>query len=54
VQPLPATELRQRLLGINALDVPFTVEEESPGARIVVTWRFADARGGGLATTGNP
>lgn len=44
VQPVPAGELRQRLLGINALEVPFTVEEESPGGRILVTWRFADAR----------
>jgi len=44
VPPAPAGELRQRLLAVNGLDVPFTVEEESPGGRIVVTWRFADAR----------
>jgi hypothetical protein len=40
----PSGELRDRLLAINSLDVPFTVEEESPSGRLVVTWRFADAR----------
>lgn len=44
VAPVPAETLRQRLLAVNALDVPLTVEEESPGGRLVVTWRFADAK----------
>ncbi|MHB1329062.1 MAG: hypothetical protein ACYC2K_12770 [Gemmatimonadales bacterium] len=44
VTPVSAQELRSRLLAINALDVPYSVHEESPGGRVVVTWRFADAR----------
>lgn len=42
--PLSIDELRARLLAVNALEVPFSVAEESPGGRVVVTWRFADAR----------
>ncbi len=42
--PSTAQELRRRLLAINDLDVPFTVEEESSHGRIAVTWRFSDAR----------
>lgn len=44
VEPLRQDALRQRLLAINQVDAPFTVAEESPGGRIIVTWRFADAR----------
>lgn len=44
VEPLGASALRQRLLAVNQVEAPFTVEEETPGGRIVVTWRFADAR----------
>lgn len=42
--PVSGQELRRRLLAINDLEVPYAVHEESPGGRIVVTWRFADAR----------
>jgi hypothetical protein len=44
VQPLPAVTLRERLLALNQLDVPFSVK---PGARpdeLVAEWRYADAR----------
>jgi len=44
VAPLGQDLLRQRLLAVNQVDAPFTVAEERPGGRIVVTWRFADAR----------
>ncbi len=44
VEPLRQDALRQRLLAINQVDAPFTVAEESPGGRIIVSWRFADAR----------
>jgi hypothetical protein len=42
--PASADELRQRLLAINELDAPFVVEEEPGSGRLVVTWRFADAK----------
>jgi len=42
--PVSGPELRRRLLAINELDAPYAVQEETPGGRIVVTWRFADAR----------
>jgi hypothetical protein len=38
-----AAEVRRRLLAVNALDVPYTITEDDRG-RIVVTYRFADAR----------
>lgn len=40
----PEADLRARLLAINALEVPFRVEEQPGGGRLTVTWRFADAR----------
>lgn len=43
VQPLSADELRQRLLAIDAVDVPLEIAGQADG-RIVATWRFADAR----------
>ncbi len=52
VTPASGQELRHRLLAINQLDVPYAVHEESPGGRIVVTWRFADARWVDLARAG--
>jgi hypothetical protein len=39
----PATELRERLLGTNTIDAPFTVAEREDG-KVMVTWRFADAK----------
>ena len=44
VHPVARDELRRRLLSIEAVDVPFTVREESPGGRLIATWRFADAK----------
>ncbi|MDZ4673474.1 MAG: hypothetical protein SGI84_03405 [Gemmatimonadota bacterium] len=44
VAPLRQDALRQRLLAANQVDAPYTVAEEHPGGRIVVTWRFADAK----------
>jgi hypothetical protein len=43
-QPLSAFEVRQRLLAIDSARTPFEIAEEANGQRIVVTWRFADAR----------
>ena len=39
----PLSYVRERLLGVNSIDVPFTVAEHDDG-RIAVTWRFADAK----------
>jgi len=44
VEPLRGDALRRQLLAVNQVDAPLTVEEEQPGGRIVVTWRFADAK----------
>ncbi len=43
--PVSLNELRNRLLSVNSLDVPFTVEPV-PGSdsRLQVTWRYADAK----------
>lgn len=43
-RPLPAADLRQRLLAIDATGLPLAITAEDGGRRIVVTWRFADAR----------
>jgi hypothetical protein len=43
VPPVPLETLRQRLLAINKLDVPFRVAEEKHGG-LVAEWRIADAR----------
>jgi len=43
VPPVPLETLRQRLLAINKLDVPFRVTEEKHGG-LVAEWRIADAR----------
>lgn len=42
--PVPEAELRQRLLAINAADVPFKLVVEDGEQRLVAIWRFADAR----------
>ena len=39
----PTSELRGRLLAVNSIDAPFSVSEREDG-KIVVTWRFADAK----------
>lgn len=44
VEPLSAEALRQRLLAANQVEAPFVVASEEPGGRLVVTWRFADAK----------
>ncbi len=44
IQPATTAELRQRLLEIDALNVPLTIVAEEGGRRLVATWRFADAR----------
>ena len=38
-----ASDLRERLLAVNSLDAPFAVTDAGNG-RMVVTWRFADAK----------
>jgi hypothetical protein len=47
VLPVSESELRQRLLAINDLDVPFKVSERKDG-KLDVTWRLADAKWAGL------
>jgi len=42
-------ELRQRLLAINTMDVPFHVVEKK-GKKLDVVWRLADAKWVGLMT----
>lgn len=45
VTPVDAPTLRQRLLSVNALDVPFTIAADPDDAsRLVATWRYADAK----------
>ncbi len=51
VPPVPLETLRQRLLAINDLDVPFRVTEDKHG-RLVAEWRIADARWVGLMGAG--
>lgn len=41
---LTADQLRQRLLAIDAADIPLTITETKAGQTIVAAWRFADAR----------
>ena len=50
VTPVPAETLRDRLLAINDLDLPFQVRKE--GRRLVAEWRIADARWIGLMELG--
>jgi len=49
IQPVSEPELRQRLLAINAMDVPFHVVEKK-GKKLDVVWRLADAKWVGLMT----
>lgn len=55
IHPLPDTppvrgyELKQRLLAINSLDVPFAVRERKNG-KLDIVWRLADAKWAGLMT----
>jgi energy-coupling factor transporter transmembrane protein EcfT len=45
VTPVSGSALRQRLLEVNALDVPFTVAADAHDpTRLVATWRYADAK----------
>jgi hypothetical protein len=50
--PVPAEDLRARLLAVNDLGLPFRVREERPGGRLVAEWRIADARWLGLMEVG--
>ena len=52
VAPVPAETLRDRLLAVNDLGLPFQVREEGPGGRLVAEWRIADARWVGLMEAG--
>jgi len=47
--PVREYELKQRLLAINNLDVPFMIREKKNG-RLDVVWRLADAKWAGLMT----
>jgi hypothetical protein len=49
ILPVGESELKQRLLAINDLDVPFKVTERKDG-KLDVTWRLADAKWAGLMT----
>jgi hypothetical protein len=49
VSPVSESKLRQRLLALNDLDVPFEVSERKDG-KLDVTWRLADAKWAGLMT----
>jgi len=49
VSPVSESELRDRLLAINKMDVPFQVVERNDG-KIDVIWRLADAKWAGLMT----
>ena len=48
-EPVSEPELRQRLLAINTMDVPFRVVERS-GKKLDVLWRLADAKWVGVIT----
>ena len=43
IAPVPAEEMRARILGINDLDLPFHVREGKRGY-LIAEWRLADAR----------
>jgi hypothetical protein len=49
ITPVSEPELRQRLLAINTMDVPFHVVEKK-GKKLDVIWRLADAKWVGLMT----
>ena len=49
IQAVSEPELRQRLLAINSMDVPFHVVEKK-GNKLDVVWRLADAKWAGLLT----
>ena len=49
IQAVSEPELRQRLLAINTMDVPFHVVERK-GKKLDVVWRLADAKWVGLMT----
>jgi hypothetical protein len=49
IQAVSEPELRQRLLAINTVDVPFRVVEKK-GKKLDVVWRLADAKWVGLMT----
>ena len=40
---LSATELRERLIAMNSIEVPFQIESERDG-ELVAIWRYADAK----------
>lgn len=45
VTPVTVSALRQRMLEVNALDVPFTITADAHDpTRLFVTWRYADAK----------
>ena len=43
-QPLSVVDLRDRLIAINSLDVPFRVEPGRTDRELVAIWRYADAK----------
>ncbi|MGV3707956.1 MAG: hypothetical protein ACO1Q7_03880 [Gemmatimonas sp.] len=45
VSPVSAATLRERILSVNSLDVPFKVEVSPDDSNLItVTWRYADAK----------
>lgn len=42
--PVPMSDLAQRLMSINSLDVPFRVSQGASAAEFIVDWRYADAK----------
>jgi len=44
VQAMPAATLRERLLALNQLDVPFSVKAGERPDELIAEWRYADAR----------
>ncbi|HYW31065.1 MAG TPA: hypothetical protein VE869_06110 [Gemmatimonas sp.] len=45
VPPAPVHSLRERLLALNTIDAPYTVAPvEGDSRRLMVTWRYADAK----------
>jgi hypothetical protein len=51
VEPVPEETLRERLLAVNDLKLPFCVRSE-PGGRLVAEWRIADAEWVGILQAG--
>jgi hypothetical protein len=51
VPPVAALELRQRLLALNDLNLPFHVREEANG-QLVAEWRIVDAKWAGILNAG--